>query len=103
MFKLLFEVCLDVKVVLLVVPSEAGVSDWAVVVQAVTQIVPICNRNGMLRHPLGGAVIFILLRHLITPSLKLRPCLSACLVFLIIMALFNKMDSRREVKFTSSA
>ena len=54
MFELLFEVCLDVKVVLLVVPSVAGVSDWAVVVQSVTQIVPICN-NKLSRGEICGA------------------------------------------------
>ena len=33
--------------------------------------------NGMLQHVLGGAVIFISLRHCIVPDLKLLLCLQA--------------------------
>ena len=33
--------------------------------------------NGMIRHSLGGAVIFISLQHFIAPALDLMPCLQA--------------------------
>ena len=35
------------------------------------------TKNGMLRHALGGAVIFIYLQHFIAPALDLMPCLHA--------------------------
>ena len=68
--------------------------------------------NGMLRHSLGGAVNFISLQHFIAPAFDVMPCLQAqgtrdCNKGIkfkkgakFIMALFNKMDSSREVKFT---
>ena len=41
----------------------------------------------MLRHALGGAVIFISLQHFISPSLDLMLCLSVCLLFYCLLAL----------------
>ena len=82
--------------------------------------------NGMLRHLLG-AVVLISLQHFIAPALDLLPCLQArgtrdcnkgskfkkgamkcckenkIIALTLMRGLFNKMDSRREVKFTSSA
>ena len=45
------------------------------------------NWNGLLRHALGGAVIFISLPHFISPSLYIMLCLSLCLVFYYLLAL----------------
>ena len=67
----------------------------------------ILYHNGMLRHSFGGAVIIIYLQHFIAPALDWLPCLQAggtrdCnkgskfKKGAFIMALFNKMDSRRE-------
>ena len=63
--------------------------------------------NGMLRHSLRGAVIFISLQHLIAPASDVMPCFQArgtrdCYKG-IKFKKGAKMYSRKEVKFASSA
>ena len=49
--------------------------------------------NGMLRHSLEGAVIFISLQHFIAPALYLMPCLQAQ----------GTMDCNKGIKFKKGA
>ena len=45
--------------------------------------------NGMLRHSLGEAVMFLSLQHFISPSLNLMVCLCVCLIVYCLLALLT--------------